>query len=377
MGGAVFVWGYNLGMVSSQKTGGGGRLPARSGLDIGAFSSLFRSTDTSYKFLWMLSILDLMKSGAELSSADLGARMLKIAAPLIRRCRFRFGAKDRTVHFLEEQDASGGQVPDFILRELLNFAPYRLLTPFYAQAVKNLSVDAKHRYIRKLANDNFTGKSPPLYRLVGEHPRISAIELHPKWRDYLMENSAVVRGWVMWHWALFLQVRNPSRPNIAAQLGESAARPTLAAQREFWRRVILWRGKTTKCIYSGAELHGGNFVLDHYLPFNFVGHARLWNLLPASSSANSSKSDSLPHARYFRDFVAAQHSALIVCREKFPKGQARNNIFAEYQTDLGIEVDAEKLTRAQLEKAYQTLTTPLAEIARSCGFAADWEYSPF
>ena len=365
-----------MGMVSSQNTGGG-RLPARSGLDIGAFSSLFRSTDTSYKFLWMLSILDLMKTGAELSSADLGARMLKIAAPLIRRCRFRFGAKDRIAHFLEEQDASGGQLPDFNLRQLLGFAPYRLLTPFYEQALKNLSVDARHRLIRKLADDNFAGKSPPLYRLVGEHPRISAIELHPKWRDYLTENSAVVRGWVMWHWALFLQVRNPSRPNIAAQLDESAARPSLSAQRDFWRRVILRRDEKTKCIYSGAELRDDNFALDHYLPFNFVGHNRLWNLLPASSSANSAKSDSLPHADYFRGFVAAQHSALIVCREKFPKGQARNNILAEYQTDLGIDADAENLTRAQLEKAYQTLTTPLAEIARSCGFAADWKYSPF
>ena len=356
---------------------GEGRLPAQRGLDIGAFSSLFRNTDTSYKFLWMLSILDLMKAGTELPSADLGARMLKIARPLIRRCRFRFGAKDRITHFLEEQDAGRGQLPDSDLRELLDFAPYRLLTPFYAQALKNLSVNARHRLIRTLADDNFSGKSPPLYRLVGEPPRISAIELHPKWRDYLMENSVVVRGWVMWHWALFLQVRNPSRPNIAAQLDESAARPSLSAQRDFWRRVILRRDEKTECIYSGAELRDDNFALDHYIPFNFVGHNRLWNLLPASSSANSSKSDSLPHARYFRDFVAVQHSALIVCREKFPKGQARNNILAEYQTDLGIEVGAEKLTYAQLEKAYRTLTTPLAEIARSCGFAAGWKHSPF
>lgn len=353
------------------------KLPEYSGLDIGAFAALFHNTDASYKFLWMLSILDLAeKERGLLPSADLVARMLEIARPLIRRHRLRLGAKDRMHVFLDEQDASGGGLPDFITRDILSFAPYRLLMPFFSGRMKDLSVNARHRLARKLANERFSDDNPALYRFVGEHPRIDAVELHPEWREYIIRNAAVVRGWIMWHWSSFLQTRNPNRPNIGGQLETAAQRQTMRTQRDFWRRIIAWRGAKTVCIYSGAELNDGEFALDHYIPFNFVGHNRLWNLLPVLPSANSAKSDSLPHERYFNAFVEMQYDALILCRTKFPGGAAvGRNAVAEYETDLGVAITGD-MTRSQLHTAYRALLSPLSDIAKSYGFAPDWEYRP-
>ncbi|MFO7585650.1 MAG: HNH endonuclease domain-containing protein [Anaerolineales bacterium] len=44
-----------------------------------------------------------------------------------------------------------------------------------------------------------------------------------------------------------------------------------------------------------ALLYKGAYSLDHFLPWRYVAHDLLWNILPASKSVNSSKSDSLPH----------------------------------------------------------------------------------
>jgi hypothetical protein len=38
--------------------------------------------------------------------------------------------------------------------------------------------------------------------------------------------------------------------------------------------------------------------LDHYVPWSFVVHDQLWNLIPTTKSVNSKKSDLLPSKKY-------------------------------------------------------------------------------
>uniref|UniRef100_UPI0040483A9D HNH endonuclease domain-containing protein n=1 Tax=Mariniflexile sp. TaxID=1979402 RepID=UPI0040483A9D len=52
------------------------------------------------------------------------------------------------------------------------------------------------------------------------------------------------------------------------------------------------------CIYTGEKLIKGNYAVEHFIPYSFVSHDLIWNLIPADKSFNSSKSNRLPIKRY-------------------------------------------------------------------------------
>lgn len=49
-----------------------------------------------------------------------------------------------------------------------------------------------------------------------------------------------------------------------------------------------------QCIYTKKLLMPKEYDLDHFIPWSFVVHDQIWNLLPADSSISSSKSNKLP-----------------------------------------------------------------------------------
>ena len=313
------------------------------------------------------------KSNAPLSVDKIVSRMLNMAQPLIEKYRLRFGKKDRMEFFLiEQKGVTKGELSNYVRREILSFAPYRLLTSFLqADEVKNFNARAKHRYIRKNAAARFGGNNPMLYKFVDESDNIDAIEIDPTWREYLLENIAIVRGWVRWHWVLFLEARNPNRPNIAKQILPETNREGVGNQRRFWRQVMGCA--QIKCLYSGKDLTVNNFVLDHYIPFSFIGHNQVWNLHPVTKQANSDKSDSLPNACYFDGFVKQQQTAMAVCWQQKITTSIAKSILAEYGEGLNIDVEKEA-SSGEIKKSYKGLISPLMTIARSYGFSALWKY---
>ena len=58
-------------------------------------------------------------------------------------------------------------------------------------------------------------------------------------------------------------------------------------------------------------MHKRHFSLDHFLPWRFVAHDLLWNIIPAPGDVNSTKSDNLPNIElYFNSFARLQYEAL-------------------------------------------------------------------
>ena len=66
-------------------------------------------------------------------------------------------------------------------------------------------------------------------------------------------------------------------------------------------------------IFERVDLDKDSISLDHYLPWSFVAHDQLWNLIPTTPSVNSSKSNNIPAENYFSDFVKLQHQGLTMC----------------------------------------------------------------
>lgn len=66
------------------------------------------------------------------------------------------------------------------------------------------------------------------------------------------------------------------------------------------------------CIFTGNRLtlSEKNFAIDHFVPYAFVSHDLIWNLIPIDKSFNSKKSDKLPSFEtYFKQFQAIQKLA--------------------------------------------------------------------
>jgi hypothetical protein len=160
---------------------------------------------------------------------------------------------------------------------------------------------------------------------------------------------------------LFLQAKNPNVPDIANKLIKPASRNSLTKQRKFWDIVIDELG-SVNCIYTKRALTKGDFAVEHFVPYNFVSHDLMWNLIPADKSFNSSKSDKLPSMnKYFDSFFNLQQIAIKIVSEKEPK----NKSLEDY---LSILPELNNLETDHTKNKFRDTIQPLITIAANNGF---------
>jgi hypothetical protein len=139
------------------------------------------------------------------------------------------------------------------------------------------------------------------------------IELNPAWDVYLHNNYGILMDFAYWNLTLFLQARNPNVPNIPNKLVKSETRNSLTNQHNYWD-FVMNHGLQVNCIYKNTLLAAGKYDLDHFIPWSFVSHDLIWNLIPADGSINSSKSDKLPKLDiYLPKLAFIQQKAVKVC----------------------------------------------------------------
>ena len=96
-----------------------------------------------------------------------------------------------------------------------------------------------------------------------------------------------------------------------------------------------------------------------------MSHNLLWNLIPADSSINSSKSDNLPPLDiYLIPFVIVQRSALKTLYEKNPN----NNILEDYLIVYDSVSDLVKLSETDFYNVFRKTFSPMVQIAENMGF---------
>jgi len=250
----------------------------------------------------------------------------------------------------------------------LRWVPYRLIAPFFAEELRGSPDGARNSAIRAMATDLFSTRRP-LYRfLSGEE-----IEIHPDWNDYIAANFPIVAAWADRRWIGYLQSRNPTVPAISEKTRPPLRRDPLTAQTTYWRKIIASADIVPICIYSGRPLDAARFHLDHFIPWTFVCHDALWNLVPVSPEANLSKGDRLPHACYVPALAAAQHAALITARLVMSRA-AWSTASASFIGDLRIPED-DILDAAVLAEAYDRSVRPQLDIARTIGFEPGWRFA--
>lgn len=313
-------------------------LPPSDKVDSRTFSKVLEDMSASYKMYWLLGILEEVSEGkTEIEFKRIIARMIAKAWYPIRQFRLSFGMTDvlyRSIDYIaakseykancEERKiveyAYGCEDRDLnkIMKELTYKVPYRLLSPFFKEEIKGMKQHEIERAIAELSLED----DRCLYKIVnGEKNKII---LNEGWGEYLVSNYKIIKAWIYYNLVDFLKKRNTNVPAIVFKL-EAPKTRNLTRATNLWKAVI--RDRNIRDMYTGKDFvdinykEYGSLSIDHFIPWSFVMHDELWNLIPTFKNINSSKSDKLLSLdTYMKDFSSLQYEAFsYICEKRMDK----------------------------------------------------------
>ena len=353
-------------------------LPSEGIVDAGRLSRIYDNTTATYKFYWFVSIVDLICANRGrrcFSFEEIIAGMIAEAWYPIHYFKLSFGKLDSLesiiLNIQRLLDIPIDANKDFVRNKILENierpeirrqvhiltlnVPYRFLSPWIPKSTDAQVVD------QSLV---FTNGCP--YAIVDK-----SIVLDNLWVDYLISYSSILKDFTFWNLSIFLQKRNPNVPDIPSKLVRPLQRAPLTRQHRFWDRYIQSVGNI-HCIYTNSELRVGEYDLDHFIPWSFVVHDLLWNLLPSDASINSSKSNCIPSLdRYLEPMTRMQHAAL---RHNYASNPS-DKLFEDYMV---FRCSIPELIEASDERflgLFKNEFTPMAQTATNMGFAP-WLNTP-
>ncbi|MCR1972990.1 HNH endonuclease [Clostridium sporogenes] len=361
-------------------------VPKSNKVDSRTFSRLLDDDKVvaSYKMYWLFGILEEVTLGnTEIEFNRIVARMIVAAWYPIMQYKLSFGVFDnlqKPINYvaLKYGFASNCNESDLLkflcesedkelkkmMRDLTCMVPYRLLSPFFKDKLKGKKKSSINKIIQELSVES----DICFYKIIKEGK--NRILINEDWAQYLNENYRVIKSWIYYKLVCFLQKRNPNVPAIAFKL-EAPKNRDLSSATKIWKEIIV--SKEPKDIYTGKdftkenyEIYGG-LSIDHFIPWSFVLHDEMWNLVPTFKNINSSKSGKLlNYNRYIDNFCDMQYMAVTYILEK------------RKQKDLESYIDALKIENFQeylkykpkedFTKKLKQCISPLYQIADNQGF---------
>lgn len=345
------------------------QLPKDKNLPIERLAACLNNTVTTYKFYWLLAIVDAMEARIESQSTmipkkELFARMISNAWYTINYFHVSFGVQDKLQSAIAVIKISEGLTIDANKNEIIK----KLLNTENSATKKQL-VQFNNNVPHWFLSPWFPGEDKAsIYKKSNQTSFYCPYALHTDfididilWANYFLLNAAFLRDFCYWNLSLFLQAKNPNVPDISNKLIKPASRNSLTKQRKFWD-VVLDELESVNCIYTKRELTKGDFAVEHFVPYSFVSHDLIWNLIPADKSFNSSKSDKLPlFNKYFEPFFELQLQGIKIVRDREP----RNKILEDY---ISLVSDIKNIEVAVIKEKFKNTIQPLITIAANNGF---------
>lgn len=361
-------------------------IPYSKEVDYSTFSRLLDDNvvTASYKMYWLIALLDEVSFGnVEIPFKKLVSRMVVNAWYPIRAFKLSFGSCDNLATVVNYIADTYGFENNYEETKLLNFL-YNTEDKALGKLLKSLTLNVPYRFLSPFLNDKVMDKNKPMkeleelsrvesnciYGIFKDHNNENFIRIKDCWIDYLKYNYRIIKGWTYYKLVCFLQKRNPNVPAIPFKL-EPPRKRELTKATNLWKDVI----STSKIIdiYTGKyfteenyDLHGG-LSIDHFIPWSFVLHDQIWNLVPTFKNINSKKSDDLLiYDKYIADFCDLQYEAFVhACKKK------DKDIVAEYTDAFRIESIYEFYkngTKEMFSTELKKCISPLYQIAANQGF---------
>jgi hypothetical protein len=344
-------------------------LPSSKDLPVNILAACFNNTVATYKFYWFLSIIQAVEDGKKtIPKRDLFARMISNAWYTVNYFRISFGKQDKLQGAIETLKKTEELTFEFnrdkiythlinssnneTLKQLMHFnnqVPHWFLSPWFPKMDMNQIYEASRTF-----------NNSCLYALSGNE-----IEINGNWFIYLGENSKVLKDFCYWNLAIFLQARNPNIPDIPNKLIKPSLRNNLISQRRYFWDIVLNEFGSVECIYTGKKLTQGNYDIEHFIPYSFVSHDLIWNLIPSDKTFNCAKSDELPPLNlYFNPFFQLQKKAIEIIRHKSPTNKYLEDYLTIFPDLSNLSCLPENFTREKFKERIQ----PLIIIASNNGF---------
>lgn len=348
-------------------------------LSINRIGKIFENTSATYKYFWFLSIMQIHAKTENLNINvwDIVTRMVANAWYPIHYFKLSFGKSD-SLYGIVNQLHKGINIPidagveaviegiksynespfvKKLLRTLTSYVPHKFLSPWLGTSTDREIV----RRSQMLENDC-------LYSIHKEGTDFY-ININPKWNDFLHRHYNVLMDFAYWNLTLFLQARNPNVPAIPNKLIRPEVRNSLTAQHHYWNDIIRLSGPVN-CIYTGRELYINEYDLDHFIPWSFVSHDLLWNLIPADGSINSSKSNRLPDLNIYLPKLASMQLHGL---KTFIKSGKSPDILEDF-ISLGYTAnELVNMSDVEFLNVFERTFTPMNQIALNMGFET-WKY---
>lgn len=348
-------------------------LPQRSGLPISLLAASFNNTSATYKYYWLLSILSELEQGnAVIPKRRLFAGMISSAWYTVGYYHISFGKQDQLQRAISQiRELEGITIDE--KQEIVKQKIIASLNPLTVKAIQYFDKEVPHRYLSPWFPESKGNRSEIHQRSANSenHSPYALDELNltinPLWQAYLVEHVGILKAFCYWHLSLYLQKHNPNVPDIPNKLIKPAKRNNLVKQRKVWDIVIEELGGVD-CIYTNQKLYKNGFAVEHFIPYAFVSHDLFWNLIPANTAFNSSKSDKLPRLeKYFDAFYNLQKTAVEIIKYKMPE----EKLLEDY---LSIFPDLEnlKVLPDDYKGKFKSTIEPLITIASNNGFEYMW-----
>ncbi len=348
-------------------------LPSNNKLSISKLTQVFNSTSASYKFYWFISFLQLFaknKDVERINVRDILIQMICNAWYPVVYFKLSFGYSDQLQKNIGKIQKALEIPHDILLDKLFillktnkDKTVNRLITHFNQQVpYRFLSPWIEYRNNRDVINRSQQFENNCIYSLLNDNEL--QIKINPAWKDYLVNNSKILLDFAYWRLALYVQGHNPNIPNIPHKLIKPAKRESLSKQKAFWK-IVFETENTIECIYTGKSLSWNNFDMEHFIPWSFVLHDQMWNLIPADSSINLLKGNKLPSLNnYLKPFVELQRNAIEIVYTNNPD----NELLEDYLFIEGTIPGLLNLSEKKLISRFKKTLEPLIQIASNSGF---------
>ncbi len=370
-------------------------LPPAKNIPVDRLAAIFDNTTNSYKFYWFLAILECVKENQSyiIPTDHLVARMIGNVWYPINYFRLSFGKQDRldpiVLAIASELnlavDLSKSEIVDAVAGYMRNsgtlaraiaslkaYVPYRFQRPFFESQLRGVADWKINRSIREMSDLAFYDQTAPcIYRYTQTAGGDEGVEVHPRWLAYLQMNLPIIRGYCLWNLVNYLQRNNPNVPNIPGKIF-APERRNLGASRRFWQAAITALGQVC-CIYSGATLQAESFSLDHFIPWSYVAHDLMWNIIPTRVDINSAKNDRLPNlSTYLDPFAQLQYDAIQAVAKN-----RKANLLEDYVLLCGTQSinELQAMPVSEFKQILRDTIAPQIQIAKNMGFVVDWSYA--
>ncbi|NMF04666.1 HNH endonuclease domain-containing protein [Clostridium beijerinckii] len=327
-------------------------VPYSNEVDYATFSRSLRDDKVvaSYKMYWLLALLDeISLDNFEIEFRTLICKMVVKAWYPLLKYKLSFGLCDNLAkvatyisdkHNLESNYderklfefiySSQDKTLNKMLKELTLNVPYRFLSPFFENKLRG------QKKVQKLIEELSKEDNECIYEIYKNDKDENCIRIKGNWCNYLKYNYRIIQGWAYYRLVCFLQKRNPNVPGIAMKL-EAPKNRDLRDQTKIWKQVIEQRHITD--LYTGLDFTETNYndygvlSIDHFIPWSFVLHDQMWNLVPTFKNINSKKSDNLlQYDTYIDKFCEMQYEAFC-----FVVDENRKNQMEEYGQVLKVD----------------------------------------